>query len=410
MTIKVIDAICGSGKTTHIFNLIRSQPEKRWLFVSPYLAETGDGCTKGRIQKELPELKFLSPARAPSKEKDFIRLAEAGNNIAITHSLFFKFSPEIAEILKENEYHLVIDETIDLVTNYNDLDSQDIKALINAKMVIVADNGRLDWNELDYPKYNGRDRAIKDLCDTKALYLYGKDVLIQRVPPTVIEACESCTILTYLFEGSLMCAWMKLNNLQYEKAYPNDLRSEGEIKALIRKNLEIVLPSKKMVDLNFASNGMPLNHAFSSNWYKFNKDKLPMMKASIEKSVKEMGKGNVFWTTFKDYQSDLQGLRYTKRVKVAGLAEPRSPFVAKNMRASNEYADCCNCVHTVNVYPHTTLSSYLSKEGVKIEEEIYAVSELIQFIFRGSIRNHKPMKVLILSNRMRNLLREWLAK
>lgn len=407
--INVIDAICGSGKTTHIFNVMRSQPDKRWLFVSPYLAETGDGCTKGRIQKELPELRFLSPAKAPSKEKDFIRLAEAGNNIAITHSLFFKFSPEIAEILKENEYHLIIDETIDLVTNYNDLDNQDVKALINAKMVIVADNGRLDWNELDYPNYKGRDKGVKDLCDTKALYLYGKDVLIQRVPPTIIQACKSCTILTYLFEGSLMSAWMKLNNLEYQKEYPKALRSESEIKAIIRKNLELVLPSRKIMELNTAANGLPLNHVFSATWYRTNKDKLPMMKSSIEKSLKDMGKGNVFWTTFKDYQTDLQGIRYTKKVKVAGMSEPRSPFVAKNMRASNEYADCTNCIHTVNVYPHMNLSSYLAREGVRIDESLYAVSELIQFIFRGSIRNHKPMKLLILSNRMRNLLRDWLT-
>lgn len=410
MTITVIDAICGSGKTTHIFNLMREQPEKRWLFVSPYLAEAGDGATKGRIQKEIPELKFLSPAPIPTKEKDFIRLAEAGNNIAITHSLFFKFSPEIAEILAENNYHLVIDETIDLVTNYTDLEGQDVKSLIASKMVIVEDNGLLSWNEVDYPNYRGRDKVIKDLCDTQALYLYGKDVLIQRVPPAVISACESTTILTYMFEGSLMWAWMQLNKLDYVKEYPTTLRPEQEVLDIIKKNLDIVLPSRKVMELQTDDRGLPLEHCFSVSWYKSNTDKFPMLKSSIEKSVKDMGKGDVFWTTFKDYQSDLSGIRYTKtrKLKVNGEEISRSPFVSKNMRASNEYADCTNCVYCCNIYPHTILKNYLFKQGVQIDKDKYALSELIQFIFRGSIRNHNPMKLLILSNRMRTLLRDWL--
>ena len=37
--IKVVDAICGSGKTTWIFEYIRQHPERKWVFVSPYLDE-----------------------------------------------------------------------------------------------------------------------------------------------------------------------------------------------------------------------------------------------------------------------------------------------------------------------------------------------------------------------------------
>lgn len=112
--IKVVDAICGSGKTTWIFEHIKQNPDKKWVFVSPYLDEAGDGNSKGRIQKELPDFNFKAPSGTPSKTADFLRLAKKGHNIAITHKLFTGFTVEVAAVLAEQKYHLVIDETIDL--------------------------------------------------------------------------------------------------------------------------------------------------------------------------------------------------------------------------------------------------------------------------------------------------------
>jgi hypothetical protein len=52
--------------------------------------------------------------------------------------------------------------------------------------------------------------------------------------------------------------------------------------------------------------------------------------------------------------------------------------------------------------------NYLQSNGIDVDEDMYALSEMIQFIWRGAIRQGKPMKVLILSERMRNLLIKWL--
>ena len=403
--IVIIDAICGSGKTTYIFEYMKNNKDKRWLFVSPYLSETGDGKTKGRIQQELPEMNFKSPSATPNKTESFKRLAAQGFNIAITHSLFHSFSMEIAELLEMNEYHLVIDETLDLISVYDDIDKQDVICLIKANMIVKQPNGQLSWNHTEYPDYCGRDTTIKDMCDTQALWLHGENVLIQRIPPTIIKACKSCTILTYLFEGSLMKCWFDLNQMKYGYQYPECLRPENEIKQVIKDNLNIIKPTKYILDLQKDSNGLPLNSIFCSSWYKSiaTSDIFKRMKASLATQLKEnMSKGNTFWTTFKAYKTDLQGKGFTRAVK------GREPFVPKNMRASNEYADCTNCLYTVNVYPDLTLVHHLSQFDVSINKEMYALSELIQFMFRGSIRTHKPMDILILSNRMRDLLQSWI--
>jgi len=385
---------------------MKENQDKRWLFVSPYLSEAGDGRTKGRVQLELPELNFKSPSAAPNKTESFKRLASAGHNIAITHSLFHSFSVEIAELLEQNEYHLVVDETLDLISIYDDIEKQDVVCLIKANMIIRQPTGLLSWNHTEYPNYEGRDTAIKDMCDTQALWLHGENVLIQRVPPSIIKACKSCTILTYMFEGSLMKSWFELNDLEYSYFYPDTLKSEAEIKAIIKEKLHIIKPTKYVNDLQFNDQGLPTPNTFSANWYKLTatEDIFKRMKASMVSQLQEtMGKGKTFWTTFKKYKSKLEGKGYTRAVK--GV----EPFVPKNMRASNEYAEFVNCLYTVNVYPDMTLVQHLSQFGITVDKEAYALSEMIQFMFRGSIRKHNDMYILVLSNRMRGLLENYLS-
>ena len=408
--IKIVDAICGSGKTTWVFEHIRSHPDRKWVFVSPYLDEAGDGNNKGRIQKELPELSFRSPATTPSKTADFLRLAQKGRNIAITHKLFTGFTPEVAEVLRDQEYHLVIDETIDLVQFYDDINSQDVKFLILAGMVKCdPKTGMLEWNSEKWPNYTGRDIKIKQLCEMDCLWLYGDDVLIQRIPPTCMKACKTVTILTYLFEASLMHCWMQLNSMPWEYYQPESMRTNKQIKDIIRPLLTLTQPTKLITDLQRSSQGLYVTNIFKKGWYDSiaTDDDFHAIKKSIEITLKkDMGKGEVFWTTFKDYEPKLQGIGYTRAKKVNG--ELRKPFVSKNMRASNEYRDCVNCIYTVNIYPHGSLNNHLISYGVVLDQELYALSELIQFIFRGSIRDHKPMYLYILSDRMRRLFTEWL--
>lgn len=404
--VQVVDAICGSGKTTWVFEHMKANKDKRWLFVSPYLSETGDGKTKGRIQEELPDMNFKSPSATPNKTESFKRLASNGYNIAITHSLFHSFSMEIAEILEQNEYHLIVDETLDLISVYDEIEKQDVICLIKANMVVKQPNGQLRWNHTEYPDYSGRDTVIKDMCDTEALWLHGGDVLIQRVPPTIIKSCKSCTILTYMFEGSLMRCWFQLNGLEYHYSYPDTLKKESEIKAVIKDRLKIVKPTKFIMDVQLDEQGLPLNTVFSSNWYKNNHTNEALfkrLKSSMVAQLQEnMSKGRTFWTTFKKYKPLLEGKGYTRAVK--GV----EPFVPKNMRASNEYAEFTNCLYTVNVYPDMTLVNHLSQFGVHVDKDGYALSEMIQFLFRGCIRQHKEMHTLILSNRMRTLLENYL--
>ena len=51
---------------------------------------------------------------------------------------------------------------------------------------------------------------------------------------------------------------------------------------------------------------------------------------------------------------------------------------------------------------------YFRSGNVIVDQDQWALAELIQWVWRGSIRKGKPMNLYIPSKRMRDLLENWL--
>ena len=54
------------------------------------------------------------------------------------------------------------------------------------------------------------------------------------------------------------------------------------------------------------------------------------------------------------------------------------------------------------------IKQFFIDKNVTIDEDTWALSELLQWIFRSAIREHKEINIYIPSERMRSLLLEWL--
>ena len=102
------------------------------------------------------------------------------------------------------------------------------------------------------------------------------------------------------------------------------------------------------------------------------------------------------WTTFKDYKSLLNGKGYGRG------------YVALNKRASNEYAQKTSVVYPVNRYINPGIKNFFLKHDVDVNEDGFALSEMLQFIWRSAIRKGEEIYVYIPSVRMRNLLKQWI--
>ena len=65
-------------------------------------------------------------------------------------------------------------------------------------------------------------------------------------------------------------------------------------------------------------------------------------------------------------------------------------------------------IHALDRYPNLAVSSYLQDYGYPVDQDQFALSEMIQWLWRGCIRDGKEMTVYVLSARMRGLLEDWL--
>ena len=102
------------------------------------------------------------------------------------------------------------------------------------------------------------------------------------------------------------------------------------------------------------------------------------------------------WTTFKDYQSDLTGKGYGKG------------FVSLNMRATNAYRNRTAVAYIANRYLDPDIINFLKHHGCKPNRNAFALSEMLQFIWRSAIRDEKEITLYVPSKRMRDLLLGWM--
>ena len=56
------------------------------------------------------------------------------------------------------------------------------------------------------------------------------------------------------------------------------------------------------------------------------------------------------------------------------------------------------------------LEKFFEQNGITVDEDGFALSEMLQFIWRSAIRDGKEIWVYIPSVRMRNLLEQWIEE
>lgn len=92
----------------------------------------------------------------------------------------------------------------------------------------------------------------------------------------------------------------------------------------------------------------------------------------------------------------MQGKGYTKG------------FIACNLRASNKFKSRTAIAYPVNRYISPVFIRFFENNGVTVDEDGFALSEMLQFIWRSAIRDNKEINIYIPSSRMRNLLVGWI--
>ena len=396
MILKVVDAGCGVGKTTAMINYINQDKDNnKFLYITPFLTEVE------RVKNACKDKNFQEPAELPTKTEDLLRLVEKGYNIVSTHALFKKLTDKVLDLTQFNDYILIIDEAADVLEEI-DITKNDLKTIIT-EYTTIDDNNTVHWNEWNND-YEGRFEDYKNMIQMGGVKAHRSDTgevvsLVWAFPISIFESFKEVYILTYMFNGQK--AYYEYNQVDIIQLYVKDfqLTTEPQIYNYEeQKKLITVIEDEK---LNSIGNN---RGSLSMSWFSRNA-KTALMKQlqnNINNFFKNIVKGTPInqklWTTFKEYSEVVKGKGYT------------NAFVPINIRATNDYKEATAVAYIANRYMKPTLKHFFEVSGIEVDEDTYALSELIQFIYRSAIRDGKPITVYIPSKRMRELFKDWINK
>lgn len=396
--VRIVDEMMGRGKTSAAINFINSSDDdQKFLFITPYLTEIE------RIMKECPRKKFRQPYYLRGRKLEGIKeLINNGCNIISTHALFQKFDLEVIDLCRAKNYTLIMDEVTDVIEKY-DISDADFKVLHENFADIDEDTGLLRWKASN--DYHGKFAEEKRLCELNSLAYYGGSIMIWLFPIEAFNAFRHIYILTYMFKAQLQRYYYDYYHLPYQyifvKGNSKDTYTFTEEKEIVNEeyNYEQLIHILYDSKLNLIGDR---ETDLSKAWYERNKNNSSMrqLKNNILNFFVNKRKSKTadnIWTTFKDYKKLLSGKGYGRG------------FVPLNMRASNDYRNRSSIAYPVNRYINPCIKQFFSKHGVKVDEDAYALSEMLQFIWRSAIRDGKEIWIYVPSVRMRTLLEQWIS-
>lgn len=425
--VRVIDSIMGSGKSTTIKNELELKFKhgctEKYIYVCPFLKhieDEEDEQVSGFIA-DVPSANFKQPVggynpktkEVEGKLDNLATLIIEQKNIATTHSLFKMMTNEIKELLRVNNYHIIIDEAVDLVKIFSMDDDDFLFLLENNVITLDEDTNIVEWNEERAHVYDGVLNKYQEEFKTGTIYLYNRKQTKNGTVNLLAWSFDmetftqlNFTILTYLFEGSMMYNYFKMYGIEFEKKSIHNNKIVDYNHALDKTRKQEL--SKLINIYNGKLNNIgDKKTALSKSWFERNTKLRQQLKNNMVNYRKHIIKCNseeLLWTTFKTHASQIKG-------NGISLDTTRSVgnFLQCNEIGSNEYGDRHNIIYACNRFMPVDYKQYFEENDADVNEDLWALSTMIQFIWRSAIRNDEKINLYIPSKRMRNLLIEWLS-
>ncbi len=460
--VKVIDAPCGAGKTSWAIQEMKNSPEKNYIYCTPTLDEV----TRVRTECGKKWLKEPSFIESDTKINDFNRLLSDNENIAVTHSTFLNATTETLELIRRYEYTIIIDETLDVTKEFNNLKEvlndqrqgiveKDIKRLINDRYIRIRNDKRVEWinASTDEWKYS----VLCNFALLDRLVCIDEKLLYVVFPNRLFDYAAEVYVLTYLFDGCLLKNYFDFFNIDYtihsvsrnDNAYIiTEYNPIYDTRFRQRCKERIVL-----YDIpNISKKEKYYKNDLSVSWFvrqsngkkradgENNVNKLTDLQKRMASFIRLMRKkyracaADVMWTTYSDFEKKLEGRNYTQKRQLEKdelkdlsdkeknkRLEQLKCFVSCNARGTNDFQDRWVLMYCVNMYYNPEIMKVfngrnteriaLGKQPVKLNEKLFALSSMIQWLLRSNLRvadSNKKVYVFIPSERMKGLLIDWM--
>lgn len=401
--IYICDSIMGSGKTESAISYMNGHPNKKYIYITPYLGEAK------RIKDCCPDLHFVEPS---SKIKDYqfrklchtSFLIDSGKNIATTHELFKKYDRSLLEKIRSQGYTLIIDENVDVLDKL-EADPSDLKVMVEA--------GYLSFDGESYSvtdkEYTGRAMKsdIFDIAKSRNLIKFkdNKDdeLFYWILPPDLISSFDDVFVLTYQFKGQSLYYFLEIYKLSYK--YIGVCLDDGCFKFVDSQGYipEYVSDLRNKIHIVDNSKMNEVGKSFydlSINWFTRNPDGVVQLKKNISNFYNNIWRGSPsserLWGACKSTVNKIRGKGYSKS------------FLSFNAKATNQYRDRTKLVYAVNIFMNVGEKAFYRHFGIIVDDDRYALSTMLQWIWRSAIRDGKDIYIYVPSRRMRSLLIDWI--
>jgi hypothetical protein len=405
--IKVCDALMGLGKSSAAITYINEHPEKKFIYITPYLSEAE------RIKNSCPEAHFVEPSnRLPafgfSKVKHTEHLIFEGRNIATTHVCFTNYTMEMLEFIQRNGYTLLLDEVLSVFEDfkYKQRDVDDLLAL----GILEQDGDIYRLTDAGY-HYDGSlcssiietamCRDLIKVSDTADKLFYWS------IPASYLTSFDEVIVMTYMFHGQAMQMYLDMSSIPYsyigvKKCDDGLFRFTEEPQPLPERMQKlrglINIFDREKLHRNF--HGCDRMNTGSMNWFQSHPEEAEVLRKNLY---------NYFRGRGEDVSADeLMWGTYNKDMEKLASKGFKKGFVPFNARATNQFRNKRMLAYLANPYMNVGTKLFFKNHGVEVDEDSYALSTFLQWIWRSAIRDGKEIEIYVPIARMRKLLNEWL--
>lgn len=402
--VKVCDAIMGTGKSSAAITYMNEHPEKKFIYITPYLEEAT------RIATSCSKIKFFEPKKKTefngSKTLHTIDLVKRGENIATTHQAFRFYPQELLDLVSEQNYTLIIDENVDVLETLEE-DPADIQMAIDAGYI---EEVRPDVFHLVNDVYNGRThrdlfRVLRTRDLIRMVGKYKESFFYWQLPPELITSFGEVFILTYLFRGQSLHHFLDMYDIEYQfigvERTGDGVYRFSDTTNYVPKYVSTLKDMIHIVDDQKLNEIGESEFSLSLSWFDKEESDVSRLKNNLYNFFRHICGTEAaakMWSTYKDAKHKIQGKGYT------------SGFIPFNMKATNEYRDRTAVAYCVNLYMNVGQKLFYQNNGVQVDEDAYALSIMVQWIWRSAIRDGKEIWLYVPSKRMRCLLTKWMEE
>jgi hypothetical protein len=396
----------GSGKTSWAIQYMNEAlVYQKFIYITPFKTEVERVLSSVNLNFKQPE----ADNAGETKLEDIKRLIADGENIVSTHSLFKRVDSEVIELLEMENYILILDEVMDVIEQIK-IPKDDLKMLIQNKVIEVDKKGIVSWEQVNYQQ--GYFENIRNLANSGNLMMYQDEAnepiaIYWTFPVETFKCFEEVFILTYMFNGQIQRAYFDLFGLNYNYKSVISKNEEYRLSSYIPFQEENRSHLKNLINIYYSSprNKIDINKigkkhsSLSVSDLTRNTETKKLMRNSAYNFYRHkcnVPTEEVMWTTFQEFKD---------KVTPSGL---KDHFVSVNARATNEYQHKSTCIYLANRYTNPVIKNFFSKHDIEVEVDLFALSELLQWLFRSRIRTDQPINVYIPSIRMRTLLEQYL--